>query len=338
MPKQTQPRKTTAPTPKDLDKARMSAQDPKKKAKTTTPDPSKKANSNDFVLVDVWARKVLDWNHDPLKTPDAPSFGSFQAIYSKLWTGLKAQEGGCQAVLIDSTGQLSYARNTSRWSDSEDAGQHSEETLFLQAKAESFKVKGILITIEPCYRADGKQRYPGHECQAFFRGGRKLPSPDGPLRSFDPFVAYTPIFFLESQPLRQQSSTTSRFLKGLPSSEVMEWLAGAAGPAFGTVIKPLGKPGRPADPRSQIIGQEYMEAAAIYTALTGDRYDRNCIKSFSEWNPTTCDDAVKAAVKNLFPPEAASAAASQSPAYNKVVGTAGAVVVGAFAKGYSLTK
>jgi hypothetical protein len=118
----------------------------------------------------------------------------------------------------------------------------------------------------------------------------------------------------------------------------MEWLASAAGPAFGTVIKPLGKPGRPADPRSRVSGQEYMEAAAIYTALTGDRYDRNYIKSFSEWNPTTCDDAVKAAVKNLFPPEAASTAASQSPAYNKVVGTAGAGVVGAFAKGYALIK
>lgn len=81
-----------------------------------------------------------------------------------------------------------------------------------------------------------------------------------------------------------------------------------------------------------------MEAADIYAKLTGDRYDRNCIKSFNEWNPTTCDDAVQAAVNQLFAPGAAPTAASQSPSINPLVGTAGAVIVGAFAKGYGLVK
>lgn len=170
----TQPRKTTASTSKDLDNAKMSAQDPKIKAQLKTPGPAKQGSSNDFVLVNIWARQVLDWDHKPLKTPGAPSFGSFQQIYSKLCTGLKSQQGGCQAVLMDSTGQLSYARNTSGWADSETARQHSEETLFLQSGVESFNVKAILITIKPCYKDSIRQRYPGHECQAFFRDGRKL--------------------------------------------------------------------------------------------------------------------------------------------------------------------
>jgi hypothetical protein len=326
----TQPKKTTASTSKDLDKAKMSAQDPKVKAQS-------KGSSKDFVLVDVLARKVLDWNHKPLKTPGAPKFGDLQPMYNKLWAGVRTQEGGCQAVLMNSTGQLSYARNTSGWSDSDDAGRHSEEALLLNTEEASIIIQGILITIEPCYNADGLLRYPGHECQAFFRGGRPLPSPNGPHRSFTPFLAYTPIFFLELQPLREQSSTTSRFLKGLPPSGAIEWLANAAGPRFGTVLKPLSDNAK--DPGYQVAGQEYMEAADIYTALIGTgRGDIYSAKSFGEWNPTTCDHAVQVAVKQLFSSGATPKTASQSPASNPLVNTAGAIVVGAFAKGYGLVK
>lgn len=327
MSKLIKPRKASTSTPADLNKAKMSAKDPKNKA-----GPSNQANANIFVLVDVLQRRVLDWNHKPLATP---AFGSFQQIYSTLVTGLKAKAGGCQAVLMDSEGKLIFARNTSGWSDDATVGQHSEETLFINENVDTFLVQAIIITIEPCYKDATGQRYPGHECQAFFRGGRKLPAKDGPLRTFKPATAYTPIFFLELQPARQQTSTTSRYLRGLPPSQAMDWLIGAAGPVFGTVLKQLGKG---ADAKSQVTGQEYMEAADIYAKLTGDRFDRNCIKVFTDWNPTTCDAATQAAVKQLFSPGAAPAGGSQVSGNNMVMNTAGAVVVGAFAKGYGLTR
>jgi len=88
----------------------------------------------------------------------------------------------------------------------------------------------------------------------------------------------------------------------------------------------------------QVIGQEYMEAPDIHAALTRDRpHQVYSINSFSRWNPTTCDAAVQAAVEKLFSQEAAPSGASQSSGYNQVAGTAGAVVMGAFAKGYGLT-
>jgi hypothetical protein len=321
-------RKPSTSSAKGVDKAKMAAKDPKNKA-----GPSNQASANDFVLVDVLQRRVLDWDHRPLSGAGAPAFKSFQQIYSKLVTGLKAKAGGCQAVLLDTMGNMVFARNTSGRSDSATAGQHSEETIFTQENVNSFLVQGIIITIEPCYKDAKGQRYPGHECQAFFRGGRNLPARSGPLRSFKPASAYTPIFFLELQPSRDQTSTTSRLLGGLPPSQAIEWLTGAAGPAFGTVLRPLGKGAKQG---VEVIGQEYMEPADIYSKLTRNPYDR--IKGFTDWNPTTCDPAVQAAVKQMFSSGAAPAAGSQVSGNAMLANTAVAVVGGAFANAYGVRR
>jgi hypothetical protein len=249
---------------------------------------------NQFILVNVVTGSITDIDKNPLT---ALKFNSFQRQYDTLRKILKGK-GGCEAAIINGDDRTSYARNKPQ-------EEHGEENLFLQANATSLNIKAALIIIEPCYGG----RYPGHNCQEFFRAGRKL---DRQVRKFNPFATNTPIFFLESQPLRGNTSDRSRALARMSTPAAQEWLANAGGPAWGTPISPPGKNSY------EIEGQKFMEADDIYAILRKYRL------TFSQWNPTGCEQDVVDDVKALF--GGGSVSQSRSQPSNPILAAAGHVV------------
>lgn len=264
--------------------------------------PATMANPS-FLLVNVVTREVTDIDKNPTRF----RFADFLPQYDLLRREFKAQ-GGCEAVILEANDKLSYNRNTPQ-------GAHAEENLFLTANATTLSIKGALIVIEPCY----DKRYPGHACQEFFRpAGRKYPrsGSDGVVRKFNALGPNTPIFFLESQPLRGNTSDQSRALARMSKPAAQERLANAGGPQFGIPLRPVAKGGL-----WKIEGQEFMAAVDILAVLKSNKID---VKT---WNSAGCADDVVEDVKNSPTSDGASgggsASSSSSQSSNPIADTVG---------------
>jgi hypothetical protein len=224
------------------------------KASTSTAD-------NKFVLVNAVTKVVTELDG----TASAHEFKDFASAYATIG-GAFQKLGGCEAIILPPTGDPINARNTPK-------ENHAEEVLLM--KESEIKTKAAFVILEPCH----SKRYPGHECQAFFKpAGKTL---KGKTCKFLPSEAVTPIFFLEAQPAKGQSSDQISALRRLSTEDARNAVANAAGPPWGTALMPL-----KSDKTWIIEGQQYMGAAEIVFFLKKGVTPKGVGKlSFADWNP-----------------------------------------------------
>ena len=152
---------------------------------------------------------------DPLTGETTALHAELEAERSKL-VALRAN-GRCELIVQ----YLDPASNvkTIEHFDNVPREHHAEEEVFHRLGHKNIQVYSMLISLEPCHSG----RYPGHRCIDFFNEtGRILIHGRRPIsHRFIPHQKYTPIFYVESQTAKGQSSLTiSRMRKAGPQSTV----------------------------------------------------------------------------------------------------------------------
>lgn len=233
--------------------------------------------ANRFILINAAARTITDLDNNPIPNLQV---GSFQRTYDALTREMKSQ-GGCEAAFELPGPTYLRARNSPM-------AAHAEENILDLAGAgigpagtKRILITAALINIEPCHHG----RYPGHNCQSFFRPGGRLYK--GLTCDFVPGQADTPIFFTEGQPAQGATSTMSRALVRMSAADAHTYLANLGAPQWGAAMQNL-------KTRKWVVaGQEFMFANEVAEFLN------MWLVRFSTWDSTDggFDAAFVAAVK-----------------------------------------
>ncbi|KAK0710584.1 hypothetical protein B0H67DRAFT_583024 [Lasiosphaeris hirsuta] len=217
-----------------------------------------------FVLIHCSMQKVTDLDGNVI---GGLQIGSFQRAYDALTREMKSQ-GGCEAVFELLGPAYLRARNSPM-------AEHAEENILDAAGpgigpagTKRILINSALINIEPCH----DNRYPGHNCQSFFRSAGRLYK--NLNCGFVPGQADTPIFYTEAQPPAGSTSTMSRTLMRMSAPDAKFYLANLGTAMWGAPLQNL------TTKTWSVAGQRYMFANEIAVFL-----NKFAIK-FSTWDST----------------------------------------------------